>query len=181
MPKGVKNRVTNNFIRLENKIRRKEDFPMDLLTYEILLSAKVLKDCPAFQHQYLPNLFDPAETFTPTVSWTSTIFRSFFTHSLQVLPVITEQPKEIVNVTLHQYQIDAINWMVNIEKECHKGFSVSPLIPSASGNVFLNCTPSGRHLVLLEDTPKYNLTYKPKGGVIADEMGLGKTVEGTPA
>jgi SNF2 family DNA or RNA helicase len=153
-------KVSINFARLENKIRRKEDFPMDLLTYEILLSAKVLKDCPAFQHQYLPNLFDPAETFTPTV-----------------LPVITEQPKEIVNVTLHQYQIDAINWMVNIEKECHKGFSVSPLIPSASGNIFLNCTPSGRHLVLLEDTPKYNLTYKPKGGVIADEMGLGKTVE----
>eukprot|EP00029_Vermamoeba_vermiformis_P006184 TRINITY_DN2356_c0_g1_i1.p1 TRINITY_DN2356_c0_g1~~TRINITY_DN2356_c0_g1_i1.p1 ORF type:complete len:823 (+),score=195.71 TRINITY_DN2356_c0_g1_i1:366-2471(+) len=108
----------------------------------------------------MDKLFNPKESYLPTV-----------------LPVITEQPSQLAGVKLHNYQINAINWMVTTEQESDKKYDVSPLIATGVPNILLKYTMEEEKLVLFENASEHNLKFAPKGGVLADEMGLGKTVE----
>ena len=46
----------------------------------------------------------------------------------QVLPVITEQPQQLTGVKLHNYQINAINWMVSTEQDADNSKSYSAVL-----------------------------------------------------
>lgn len=104
---------------------------------------------------------------------------SFFIHIyLQSLPVV-ECSKGLLNITLREYQLQALFWMLEREKGQHAETSSSSSTDSSmweshhfgDQSIFYIC-PLFRTISI--ENP--NSLYTMKGGIIADEMGLGKTI-----
>jgi len=88
---------------------------------------------------YLTKLCDITKAYTPTVLSPSLVFLLFKNvFATQVLPMITEQPEQLTGVKLHNYQINAINWMVSTEQDSDKctgiRYSLLQII------IIINCT-----------------------------------------